>query len=447
MKKFGLFLVVCLAGLSILFVLFACKPVVSRLPDSIKHLALNNGLDYAKDVVWDVENFPALADQGLYWTKLSNNNQGFEQAMLDEIVRDNSYTDYFNPEKPTVIYVHGVQQNGGNVRQVNLTTSDVFTNVDDFKHVLNENMTEIYKPTLWLEMDWNFGIYHWNKLSDPGLASLMPIEAAIWGTNYTRETISNSQLLGVQYRAPNNNYVRNVSEYSIAEQFAADYLRHVNAFNNFFDKEVGTAEVRVAAHSMGAMLSSATMFLLAELVHLGQLPAVALPGRYAMIDPYLGMSLPVGGSPATKFPDVIVNWTDGGKLLDDGDVGRTVTEMLKHLANLGVAIEFYLAKGWIPPTLEAHDEGIKQAATVYVYIDFDGMTKNFPRYGTMDSHNAICHWYFASIAFNYKLVGDGDGGYAPTASMPTSVLKENNGRIYLGATEWFLPEFVNFTRG
>jgi hypothetical protein len=460
MKKFGLFLIVLVISLSFVFVMFACSDNLPKMPalqSSIAHLALASGVNYANDVRWDVEKFDELKDQGLYWTKPAKNAQGFEQAMLWEIERDTSHAEYFDPNKPTVIYFHGVQQDRGYHLQVNLSASNTYAlpqYFEDFINLEEEGLDGIYLPTIWLMAGFNFGIYHWHRLSDPAAAGLLPIEVGIWSTELMDSNPFNPRKIGIQYRRqkpgtlvnPNHNdteYINNVSEFSIAEHVAADYIRAMNAFNRVFNGQVGKTEIRFAGHSMGGQLSAASLFLLTQLAKDGQLPLQALPTRYAMLDSYFGLALT--DEITARIPEVTINWTNGGGFVNDGDTGATLLEVMRYLVSAGIALEFYITPNFMTAIFTVYSNAAKEIATVYVDLNFENFI--YPNFSAaQNAHNALNEWYFLSIAFDYTLTKDNTGAYAPNAALPTNLLRQLEGTEFAAATAQFPPKFAEFNR-
>ncbi|GEP42142.1 FG-GAP repeat domain-containing protein [Brevifollis gellanilyticus] len=98
-------------------------------------------------------------DYGLYWFKDVNNGlKGFDSSQRD---------DYFDPDKPTVIYVHGWQSG-----EVKLRRRESWKRQDPFKDSTTYNMCQY-----WKKQGYNVGMFNWNQFAD---ASLLESQANIY---------------------------------------------------------------------------------------------------------------------------------------------------------------------------------------------------------------------------------------------------------------------------
>ena len=450
MKKAVLILVTLVIVATLGFFMFACNtdvPIDFTLPENLSSLALGRDICYATYVKWDTDSFPNLADQGLFWTRLdSSNPRGFSQRMLHEM--NGLYSYYFNPNKPTAIFVHGVQNGRGYREQFVMTVSGLYGRYYEFEHI-NFPDNNMYFPVIWLQKGWNLGIFHWNRLADTSLVGISIVSLNIWSIDRPgiRDTIA-----GVTYRNPQGSFTLNVSDFSVSEIFAADYIRSVNRFNEVFGGGVGTEEIRLIGHSMGAQVTCAGLFLLAQLTKAGQLPLQALPCRYAMLDPYFGVAIETGGTVVIMNLHNEISFTDGGRFINY-DVGETMLAMLNYFRQIGISVEFYILYEpmWMTIILTPFLPRIRQSVSAFVYMVMDFQNQYDPSYTNMaNGHDAIMFWYMASIAFPPApdVTNPRVNAFGPTASLPTSILRTMQNVVFLqtGSTYMFPAYYASFIR-
>lgn len=368
----------------------------------------NGYTDYAKNVYFDTETYSELDKQGLFWVKWNNESQAIDQIDADS----KEGAALICPEKPTIILVHGMLTDGYYHAEPFYLNSNA-----GLPSELNLDTANVPLALLWIKAGWNVGYFHYNKFA----AEVAPfnIEGKIWGTDGP---------VGMRYKKLNAEFVDNASEYSLAEHFAAEYIRAMQ----FLPKSMGDNEIRVAAHSMGGELSTAGIFLLTELANEGQLPYKQLPDRFAMLDPYFGTLLI--NDEGTVLVDMspkntTIRWS--GKPLVDGRVGVTMADCLKDIRSAGVAIEYYaftlsfLVVG-IPS--EVQKAILDNAVYTMLIPDYSEINPDY-NYLT-DGHNGVRDWYLCSI-FGYtpKDVTDIDNPstIAASALTPTSVIRSMRG--------------------
>ncbi|MDR2266137.1 MAG: hypothetical protein LBE09_00935, partial [Christensenellaceae bacterium] len=196
-----------------------------KLPSNRTEIMKENSpyVNYAEEVKFDVEKFPELIDQGLFWT--SWDDEKFEFARVAADSKEGAAL--VDPSKPTVIFVHGMTNVGH-------LYSDSFE-----MHTIGEYVASefgIDKPTvpfvkLWIEAGWNVGIFDYAKFASEFIFYHL-IEGKIWGTD------SKS---GTRFRYYNGEAsVTDVSEYALAEHFVAEYSRAMKLLPDSF----GTKEIR-----------------------------------------------------------------------------------------------------------------------------------------------------------------------------------------------------------
>jgi hypothetical protein len=411
-RKISFLLLVFVITMSLAIFIFACNSEENssqeeQLPSV---LSAKSYLDYAELVKFDSSTYPELEDQGLFWTKWDSTTNSRVEIAADS----QAGTDLVDTNKPTLIFVHGMLTNGNVTRQpFNLPSAIAYSAAREFG--LTDNVQLI---KLWLDAGWNVGLFHYNRFTAEGVAA-WNVENKIWSVD---------SRVGMRFTYPDGSYSdTNVSEYCLAEHLAAEYVRAVNLLPESF----GTTEIRFAGHSMGGELSASGLFLISELVRVNQLPQRALPDRYALLDPLLGISLGEGDS--LSADGITTGWSDV-PLIDD-HTGSTMLECIRVLAEYGIPIEFYAyKKSWlIGMTKPSITKKLKELIT-YTYLDptYEGYTSLYS-YMT-DAHGIINDWYLCSIAFKAPLNttnGRVANIYAASASTPTEYLKTLQGKTFI----------------
>ncbi len=370
----------------------------NKVDNDDSNLFSDNGyIDYAEKVFFDLEKYPDMADMGLFWTKWDESTQSIVMIPADS----EEGADLIDVNKPTLINVHGVLMEGyksqekfylnkkvARPREFDLETDDV-------------SMTY-----LWLREGWNVGYFHYNRF----VAEFSPniIEHKIWSAKSKH---------GMFYRHANGQKSDNdVSEYCLAEHFAADYIRAMR----LLPEEMGKEEIRIAAHSMGGQLSTATLLLLTELTKHGQLPKSQLPSRFALLDAYFGTTLTLANKDVYIGPeDAIINWSN--KPLIDNHAGKTMIECLKYISARDIAIEYYTFPNIISSIMrDLTPQLMKYSSYAMLIPDFEGGTYTM----LTDGHNGVREWYLCSLLdAPLKDITDTEtDNFAPSASLPTDEL-------------------------
>mgnify|MGYP001026576948 FL=1 len=418
-KKFNLILaliLICAVCLTVIgfVVIYLTKNRTQEIFDAC--LSSDKGyIDYAKEVYLDTETYPDMAEMGLFWTKWDEETKTIIQVPADS----KEGAALVNPNKPTLINVHGVLLDGYE-KQEKFRLNTKIANPEEFDIDANY----VYLNYIWLRAGWNVANYHYNRFASEINPSL--IEAKIWSNEGSR---------GVRYRHADGSYSANdVTEYSLAEHFAAEYIRAMK----LLPSSMGNKEIRVAAHSMGGQLATATIFLLTELADHGQLPREQLPDRFALLDAYFSGSL-IGDDGKMTYigpRDINIRWS--GKPLYQNHTGKTMIECLKAMNHRGIAVEYYTYEAnFLKAGMEfLVPELIKLSSYVIVYPNFQG-----PQYSVItDGHNAVREWYLCSIySAPVKDITDGaeSSAYAPSAALPTEKLKDfyNKKFLHVGGCE------------
>ncbi|GLS27339.1 hypothetical protein [Marinibactrum halimedae] len=205
---------------------------------------------------------------------------------------------YFDPSKPTMVYLHG-WQNGmvEDMRRETFDTSDIIGAPEG-----------IDLAASWINDGYNVAIYYWTQFADE--SEVQDAEEKIWPQperNNPRRLSWRSYVSQGQTET-NNNGPQNTS---ISELFVEEYL----------DVFQDASNIRLAGHSLGAQLMIVASQQLLDAVNAGALNTNALPNRLALLDPFF----------SNGEKDYLNNrWT--------GQVARDYADNLK---NAGVLIEAY----------------------------------------------------------------------------------------------------------
>ncbi len=192
----------------------------------------------------DPANFRQL-DVNIYWYGPNNQNQRAVRGQTNP---------YFNPSRPTIIYIHGWQKD--------TTVRLIRENFN--RSAVNDN-ADVARP--WIDRNWNVGIFYWNQLADEN--EVKDAEAKIHTTNSTLFTNA------TRWRDSTGVY-RPGPALTVTQQF-------VNAYKSAMVNYTGP-EVRFAGHSLGSQLAITGASALWREKNAGILPARLVPTRVALLD-------------------------------------------------------------------------------------------------------------------------------------------------------------------
>jgi hypothetical protein len=371
-----------------------------NIPPNLQALSY---IDYAKEVEFDKATYPELADQGLFWTKWDSSLSKVVELDADSqegaVIVDTS--------KPSVILVHGLMVDGHTRREDFYLTSSIAPFVaPEFKTTDSVSLIK-----LWLDNGWNVATFHYNRFAAESI-SYNVVESKIWATDGPG---------GVRFRYPDNTLSPNdASAYSIAEHFAAEYARAMS----LLPESMGTEEIRITGHSMGGQLTAAGLFLISELVSVGQIPKRCMPNRYAMLDPFFGVNIN-GNSLSAK--NINIRWTNRG--LIENTPAATILECMRALVLRKVVIEYYAYKSsWLINFMTAETTKRIKEYSVYTF-GLPAYQSYSPSYTLVtNGHTGISDWYLCSItAPPVKNITDPnvDNAFAASASTPTDYMGEH----------------------
>ncbi len=290
---------------------------------------------------------PTELSYGLYWFGLNGAHQKFAPGEANP---------YFDPDKPTLIFVHGWQPS------LSYTLPDFDFNGTD-------------TAAGWIDAGWNVGIFVWNQFSDettgvssswfddgPPPQGVLDAEAKIWTANGPR---------GMRWRDWDD-WFDGYSDPPPGTPSAGMlfYQTYVAALT---DQPYADGDIRIAGHSLGNQMAVRLVKLVDEGIAAGNVPENLRPSRVALLDPY---------------------WSPGSQdYLENCTTGDVVREYVAGLTSTGTLFEWYWSSAWTtPPQGDAND--LLKPMTFYAEMD--------PAYALQDTekHLAAQHLYFWSYAFD-----------------------------------------------
>lgn len=275
---------------------------------------------------------PNELSYGIYWFGLNNANQKFVSGESKP---------YFDPAKPTLIYVHGWQP----------YMSNTLPNFD-------YNGTDT--AAAWINDGWNVGVFVWNQFSDELVVT--DAEAKIWTPNGPK---------GMRWRDwddwPDGYGDPPPGTPSAAELFYDSYVAAMTEY------EYTGGNIRIAGHSLGGQMAVRLTRLVHDGIAAGEVPEHLRPTRVALLDPY---------------------WSPGGKsYLGGGTTGDAVRERVADLLPTGTLFEWYRSSNWTAEPVGDSNDDLKPM------MMYTAMDPTYAESGK-DKHMAAKYLYFWSYAFD-----------------------------------------------
>lgn len=370
-------------------------------------------VDYAAEVIFDYEKYPDLADQGLFWC--------YYDEARGKVVRLDADSDegaaLVDPDKPTIINVHGMMADGHYNEEAYYVNTKIGT-AEELGITAEEYPVQMTK--LWLDAGYNVGIYNYNRFASEG-ADFSGIEEKIWATD---------GINGMRYKSRDGSLNRDASEYTVAEHFAADYIRAVEKLPDDFGKE----EIRVAAHSMGGEVCAAGLFLLTELAdaRVGQIAHEKIPSRYMMEDTFFAVHITIDGEVAYGGQTGLTcRWS--GKNIPGDDTGITTIEALKDLAANGIVMDYYsYSASFLNGVISAEMRADLVSVCAYIMIDvsYDSYGKGYDV--LTEGHNGVRQFLLCSVTNGYDAASaiTPEEKVAYAAALPTEEMAKLVGQCY-----------------
>ncbi|ANE48876.1 cell adhesion domain-containing protein [Paenibacillus swuensis] len=274
-------------------------------------------------------------DHGIYWYGSGNVSQKAVAGVGNP---------YYNPTKPTIIYVHGWQKD---------TTATAFRETFNYLHNDASYGVNVNTADAWVSAGWNIGIFYWNQFADE--AEVKDAEAKIWTATGPK---------AMRWRKKDGTYIAGPTK-SAGDLF---YDAYASAMSNYTG-----SNIRIAGHSLGNQMAVRLTKLVSDKVTAGQLDSKLLPKRVALLDPFW-----------SKDPKSYLNnkWT-----------GEETRNYVSHLKTKGIIFEQYKSSG-------ITDVGVGDMnAALEKMTAFSRLAPWYiPAQAIANKHIAAPNWYFYSYA-------------------------------------------------
>ncbi len=436
-KKLLAAMLITAVALSSMFVLASCNNKPDEPNGDDGNPIEYEFVDYATEVYLNTEKYPELEDQGLFVV-------GYDET--DGIYDEKAYSDkgvaMIDPEKPTLVLVHGWL--GANFNE---TTGEAPQRIKPFWDFEMDNLPNYEGKCIIGELikaGYNVLTFNYNRFS---VHDIVSNEFWIYsgGTEkYPYAFMSDYNEAGTKEGVKGVVYCNNdICDYSLSQYLAAEYIRMVKAVGN----DYGKAETRVIGHSLGGIMANVSTNILYELSKAGQLTAAQAPNRLALLDTYIGFL-----SEDDAYGNEIVAWS--GEDFVDASPSDTYLSYIENMAQGGIAVEVYLAKGGIVPVMSTFGK-YSSYVTEGEYKENDlkayELLKNSAGVlcGTwptdsiwmIDCHVEICKYYMCSILTGVKNV---DGSEGLSGKLPTEKVKELMGKTFQTSDGTATADYGNF---
>lgn len=189
-------------------------------------------------------------DYGIYWFGLGNVSQKSVPGLANP---------YYNPARPTVIYIHGWQKD-----------SSLTSKRETFNYKLNDPTygVDVNMADAWINKGWNIGIFYWNQFADE--PEVKNAETKIWTANGPQ---------GMRWRKADGTYTTVGSpSKSVSDLFLEEYTNAMWYQTN--------TNIRLLGHSLGNQVATRGAKLISDEVDAGRLPSPLRPKRIALLDPF-----------------------------------------------------------------------------------------------------------------------------------------------------------------
>lgn len=197
----------------------------------------------------------------------------------------------FDPNKPTAIFIHGMQMNTG-----------------------WNGFDEIYNPIGWLNAGYNFGVFLWSQVADCGMPS--EGKSRIW--------YGNSQFFYCDEDGNRQEETEDLLKYPTAMVFGAYYFDFMNRVTDYKGSSIS-----IIGHSLGANTNIAIGSYFFTLYDQGTITKEFLPDRFVYLDAYMD---------AITETKTIVPWLN--KPIGEGGVVQKGIEVAQKAQSLGISTEY-----------------------------------------------------------------------------------------------------------
>ena len=200
----------------------------------------------------------------------------------------------FDPNKPTAIFIHGMQSKGW------------------------KQFDEIYNPSGWLEAGYNFGVFLWSQVADCNLPSNG--KGRIWygNSNFSYTAYDEN---GKKYRMQET---EDKLKYPTAMVFGAYYFDFMNKVGDYKGSSIS-----IIGHSLGANTNIAIGSYFFTLYEQGTITKEFLPDRFVYLDAYMD---------SMTENKTIVPWLN--EPIGEGGVIQKGIEVAQKAHSLGISCEY-----------------------------------------------------------------------------------------------------------
>lgn len=324
---------------AVLLIMIMLSPILTPLSAQVAPLAYD----------------PNVLSYGIYWFGSGDTSQKFTPGETNP---------YFDPTKPTVIFVHGWQPD----------LSGSYPPKFIYAEGSNADTAQA-----WIGAGWNIGIFYWNQFSDEP-SDVKWAEAKIWTKDGPQR---------MRWRKGGAGYEEAPAGTPSAGELL--YQEYVAAMTEY---EYTGGNIRIAGHSLGNQMAVRLTKLVSDGIAAGNVPRRLLPTRVALLDPY---------------------WSTGAKTYLSGqETGEVIREYVAELLPKGVFFEWYRSSVL---TVEPGGDSNAELEPMMMYAD---MTPNYVG-DDMSKHCAAWNLYFWSYAFAGPPECTGDACLASPAKMLSRV--------------------------
>ena len=454
MKKFFLILIVTLLFSSCLLV--ACQEKPAEPTPSERKLTVTAS-ELKEKAFFDLEKHPDLADNGMFWIGYDQESGKLIRVSSDDTATVKSYgTMLYDPSKPTILNVHGIQLDSyfyhlpeydGSLHGIYDANKQMLDSTAYGYDTPSVNMLKLY-----LDNGFNVMTFDYYRFADEPIGETIPdgeenqgygvttnktIEAKIWATDGVQKMRYRKRdgTWSHTYDADGNIYFYNAYTdssgklngtdtgaeelpYCLAEYFAGYWLRALDCY------DITQSEVRFAGHSMGGSCITATATLLMDLVAEGDVTAKVLPHRLSLEDPFMGVASDVGTmGKSLSNPGLSVHWR--GETVCDNVTGKEFYQSVKNLVERhDVAVECYFSDTAVSQFL-----GNEYFARLNTYMP---ITKfNITAVSNIWVHNGVRECYLGSVVDNPPITSDSYAQKVLFANSPIEEVKAARGKMFI----------------
>jgi hypothetical protein len=315
-------------------------------------------------------------EYGFYW--LGANGE-YEKAQAG---KSNSF---FDPTRPTVIFVHGWQSG---TSQYDMQRENPFVYAGSRYGSANA-------LPLWTARGFNVGIFQWGQWADE--EEVRDAEIKVLNPQSLQKA-KDGGFSGMRYRLRDGKYKPMLSDRSVSQFFVNEYKKIMGSYS-------GT-EIRLVAHSLGVQLAGKALSLLAREADEGRLPAQAFPSRLVMLDAF---------------------WSQGSKdYLDGKSPAQVFNESLRGILEHRVlAIEQYKSSLLGGVVGDANLDARKLSMFARIVPSF------IPVSDFAAQHLYSYVWYVNSVAHNTEGLSGALGAALPTESILEKMNLKQAGPVHL----------------